>query len=973
MERHYRASSPGARRLTAPPERASTGNVSSYDPVYYSRGPARDIYNPPRGGSTDGGVIPISTTTYVSNRPPAITRNGSNTGIDPYTGRPRRSTLTEADAVRGNSSHRSGSSRTRPAVIQGAVYDQPKSPRSATDREYLITPSTSGSVRGSHKKVYSVDDGKSRLVDDNLNRKKRDSIDRSQYSTLVAGGRGKNYHLSGPARSQGSLDDYTGYSYTDPAGMYRDTEPRWRSRRGSVESSRRDRPVSMLEAYPPKPTSDRQLGPPPSTRGFDKIPDNLQRTSSLSNGSRPPVSYELQPYDAQATSNGYALPARPASARPQTTVHQDPPQRYSTYPEEYERESRRPTRKVEDTNVESRGFGIRSGSIDRYAPRETSLDRRNVYHADPLISEPDLRRYIPEPSEPFRREPDRREPDRREREYVREMPKERERPRERDRERDREWDREPVRDRERDRDRDREREKERERERDREREREREREKERERERDRDRDHEKERRRRDDDTDRKHRDRERHRERDRDDRERDEGKSHFPGVGAAAAALGAAALGGEVLRDRKRDKEREYEEDDDRSRHTRKPELREDLDVDRRLPIEEPRERVDRKPSPRESASDTSDPDADYRRRVAQIQQEMQQSHKENHDDSSQSDDDKDRKDRRRRERRERREREIREREEFDKASERSRDLEQVVPVPPANDERRQSTFDAPLVSEPDSLNDGSSSTRESRVRIVEPPKDDKDEPAAPKSILRKPTEKFPEDPNPIREGVAPLKDASKKGIPPGARWTKIDRRLVNPEALEDAKERFEERLDCVIVLRVLSRDEIQKFADRTKEIRDERYDRERKERKQRRREERDRDPEASASHHRHHRRHHSRTESSDTGTNDAAPLANDGRRRAPARDRGTDGALESTDGSDIDGDYSDSADERPKAIEAPPQPHTLPPQFAPPPASSSAGLSFAPEERGGTTPVAAPPMPWANGQGGGVKEDVRR
>ncbi|OCL10029.1 hypothetical protein AOQ84DRAFT_375290 [Glonium stellatum] len=90
------------------------------------------------------------------------------------------------------------------------------------------------------------------------------------------------------------------------------------------------------------------------------------------------------------------------------------------------------------------------------------------------------------------------------------------------------------------------------------------------------------------------------------------------------------------------------------------------------------------------------------------------------------------------------------------------------------------------------------------------------------KGILRPPTEKFPEDPDPIREGVAPLKD-SKLGndIPSGARWTKIDRRLVNPEALEEAKERFEERQDCVIVLRVLSKEEIQMLAQRTHEIRD--------------------------------------------------------------------------------------------------------------------------------------------------------
>lgn len=94
--------------------------------------------------------------------------------------------------------------------------------------------------------------------------------------------------------------------------------------------------------------------------------------------------------------------------------------------------------------------------------------------------------------------------------------------------------------------------------------------------------------------------------------------------------------------------------------------------------------------------------------------------------------------------------------------------------------------------------------------------------PPPPKSILRKPTEKFPEDPSPTREGVASPTDAKKsKDIPPDARWTKIDRWLVNPQALEESNERFEERRDCVIVLRVLPREDIQKLADRTKQIRE--------------------------------------------------------------------------------------------------------------------------------------------------------
>ncbi|KAL1878879.1 palmitoyltransferase pfa5 [Paecilomyces lecythidis] len=93
---------------------------------------------------------------------------------------------------------------------------------------------------------------------------------------------------------------------------------------------------------------------------------------------------------------------------------------------------------------------------------------------------------------------------------------------------------------------------------------------------------------------------------------------------------------------------------------------------------------------------------------------------------------------------------------------------------------------------------------------------------APPKGILKRPRERFPEEPTTVREGVAPLKDAQKNGIPPGARWTKIDRRLVNPAALEAGHERFEERAEYVIVLRVLTKEEIQAYAVKTQEIRGE-------------------------------------------------------------------------------------------------------------------------------------------------------
>lgn len=88
------------------------------------------------------------------------------------------------------------------------------------------------------------------------------------------------------------------------------------------------------------------------------------------------------------------------------------------------------------------------------------------------------------------------------------------------------------------------------------------------------------------------------------------------------------------------------------------------------------------------------------------------------------------------------------------------------------------------------------------------------------KPVLRAPRERFPEDRYFVRPGVARV-DQARVGtaIPEGARWTKIDRGLVCPEALEAGRERFEERKDYLIVLRVLTREEIQQYANLTQEI----------------------------------------------------------------------------------------------------------------------------------------------------------
>ncbi|CAL3972040.1 unnamed protein product [Diplocarpon coronariae] len=183
------------------------------------------------------------------------------------------------------------------------------------------------------------------------------------------------------------------------------------------------------------------------------------------------------------------------------------------------------------------------------------------------------------------------------------------------------------------------------------------------------------------------------------------------------------------------------------------------------------------------------------------------------------------------------------------------------------------------------------------QMRVVSPPRE-KAEDKPVKGILRQPKDRFPEDPAPIREGVAPLKDAKKDGIPPDARWTKISRKLVNPEALEAGKERFEAREDFVIVLRVLSRDEVQGYAEVTQRIRSSREDLEDQEAADRRRARRER-------HERHKRER-----------NGEIPRGDRGERRPRHRGEERERRVGSDSGSDSTED--DEVYERPQMLEAP-------------------------------------------------------
>jgi hypothetical protein len=633
MDPRYRRVSPNP-RLTIP-GRSSGTSVDAYDDVY-SRSP-RDYAD--RDSYAYSGQQRAFTT-------------------DAYSGRPRRNTATE---------------RAQPVIITAS----PTSTR--YDRDDYDRYGTS--PRGDSSRHLSISQPHRRHARDGS----YDYGDRH---------RDREYHLTGPSR-QRKIDD--GFSYTDAAGMYEDTEPsRSRRRRGSLdeESERRPSVVDSYDELPPRASGDLKA---PRDRGL---------------------------LDADYRSRGRAETYDDYLAAP-VDRHRERPVSASRIPldenvYEYD-EPHRSRQRFKDAQVEVRGFGIVAPRLDQSVgysppppPKEAPRAVSSIYGADPRLSQPNVRDFLPRPAEIERQDRDR---DRRD--YDRDYPRH-------------------------------------------------------------DRD-----------------DRHRERERDRDYRDSDRLR-HAANATVAAAGAGvvayAAAVGAEKKKERERERTHrdkdadrtvgvEYDPRPDREREKR----RVDRDDHERLPPADDRRDVDRprRKEPevevRRAAKDDECPTRDLpdrRRNSDEVEEENR--------------------------------RRIQREELRPKA-----DARALVPRPRSDDE---SDADSAVDAKSAVSTDKDREEAKRRVKIVEPPKKE-EAPAQIKSILRKPTEKFPDHHDGIREGVTPL-EPEKKGIPKDAKWTKIDRRLVNPEALDLAQLRYEERLDCVIVLKVLTKEEIQALADKTAEIR---------------------------------------------------------------------------------------------------------------------------------------------------------
>jgi hypothetical protein len=762
------------------PARASD---SSFDPYYSQR---HSVYASPRA-STDR-VIPISTQTYLN--PPATTSASTSSsrlapGYDAYSGRPRRSSM--LDNTRSGSTN-PAPPRNRPTVVQGDI--RPSSPPRQHRPDYYIQPASSKEPKRQfeHKKVYSVDDGSAKLVADvdlgsggERHHRRRESSDRSGYNRSSGHDRGRtSYHPSG--KSGKTLEDDNAFSYTDPASMYKDTEPRWREtrpRRGSVDrgGASRERPVSMIEPYADPRRSTRDIGPPPSQRGWDKIQD-LGRTRST----RDPVPHspsrgarerdESRGRYADSKDPYHIAPRKSSADRSRTqAIHQDrPTERYDS---EYEdrREPRHherrlsATRHTKDRSVSRRGFGVRADSTDRYGTRgsDDSFEARNrdVARDSGFARDVTADSQYPDRERKYTQEPKRKEHGRSYEDY------------DRDSDRDR-----PRKDRDADKD--------------------------------------------------GYRERHHHRRDSERDEKKDSDNSFSGAAKIAAGGLGAAAtLFGlnrerEVVEPEKRRRGGGSNDDEPPVDRQRDPYV----DPDRGLgfafeggegnkPRDAPREpavpsapydqappqppRPQPRPYDREPTSDrdsdrpyekkpsqahapppTNDADEDYRRRMEQVQRELGLPAQ---DPSSDSDPDRERR---------RRERELRQAERqgrkanghrseapshYDHAppsgGPRASFEDDASQAPsqstwssaPTNNGQQQelrrrasvldSSMDAGLMAQV--IDNSQSEKRENRVRIVDPPSEEDDK--RPKGILKRPTEKFPENPDAVREGVAPLKD----------------------------------------------------------------------------------------------------------------------------------------------------------------------------------------------------------------------
>ncbi|MCJ1458179.1 hypothetical protein MMC28_008550 [Mycoblastus sanguinarius] len=775
MSSGHRPASPVRSNRYAPPGRTSAGSFfpSAYDSYPAPTRSGKEYITRPRisGERIDArGLPPLRTRS-----PPRRTL------ADDYDVAPRTRILTgDAIPTRKPVSMIAPSSptrTTRPIVTR--AMDRPPSPvtkvvrRERRDDDYDLLPASSTGRR--HHQRHSSLGEPSRLVP--LDRAPREKIylSGSKYSAL-SGGRASNMGRELTIRERrGEEDRDYGFEYTDPRdSIHKAPPPRPRPRRDSYDTPR---PTSMigadqLEGYIPR--SSRDAGPPVSSRGFNDIrrSESQRQSHRARDDDRAPRDYVREERDT----GRYQKPTRPEIALHQPShegqepYHEEEPRHHrprKLIPEDDKLEPRpRPHKlKLEDERIEQRPRDFHDDQYDR-----SSDDRPRKHHHRREHRDHDRHREYDDKDD---RDHKGRDEPRSKRDYDDKDDRDR---RIRDEVRDkRDYDDKDDKDYK-------------------------------------GRDEPRSKRNYDDKDDRDRRIRDD--ARDRRDRGDDGQTSNglLAGAGAAAAATGLAA---EALKHRHRHKESR----DDEGRSSKYPQDH----------LREPeRDRFETSSVSTSLSGDTKASGEAY---------EETKEEKKKRRTREKEEEDREYEEAREEERRAREKAQLLVPEEDVRDATLREQVSYERRPDPEEPRRHRSSLDRRhhgRTRDRDSYSDSSSSsssgdsseedTIERQPRVVTPSNEDKPEPPpAPKSILRKPRERFPEHPTAVREGVAPLKDAGKKDVPPNARWTKINRKLVNPESLEADGIRFEQHPDYVIVLKVMDQEEIQKYAAKTAEIREKR------------------------------------------------------------------------------------------------------------------------------------------------------
>lgn len=703
-----------------------------------------------------GPNVPVTTTTYTVRKDP-VTRNSSvrehsrtrSSTLDTSAKRPIIVTTRQAKEP-SSGSHSNTDLLISPGPDRGrGTY------RNNDDGQYYTLPASSMRSR-SHTRPYPSGSMSSTLDNEEFLRLRQRTNDERllpSWNEHHRRERPSSFYAEPPRHSTTTVDlGDSGYEYTTPSALARYDLDNDRRHRDTVDRSNTYYRPSVNVSDLNRPYETRPRGPPPTTRGLDKVNRRVAEGVSAGIYDRPSVRMPVPPVVPvpvpDRRSSQVDVPPSPIERRPSRTGHrpvslyQDGPPRashaedsYRTRDDEY---IPRDARDYYRDDVTSRGFGLRTeGDKD---PRERREPRR-----EPRLDERD-REY----REPKRHSDE--ELDRYERRYSRDHGR-------------REDDTRPEKKSGRD-------------------------------------------------------------ETVRDD-ERDKSKIRDKVATGLSIAAGAIGLGGALSHKDNEDKEDQGSPRRRAESETRRNEGEERPKPSRREQEERPRDDFNGEKHRKDRDSDDAE-DKERNRRDAESKLNGESTSK---DANSSSDDGKSH----------RRPRpsstfkpndtagllalkeQLRAKEESDKES------SKVASKEPSPDRRSQTSpseadrVEDPVRSSKEDLRGrgaGSSTAEDRQVRVVSPPRD-KDDKKPIKGILKQPKIQFPEEPNPVREGVAPHKDDKTKGnVPVGARWTKISRKLVNPEALTIGKERFEVRDDFVIVLRVLSKEEIEAYTAATAQLR---------------------------------------------------------------------------------------------------------------------------------------------------------